>query len=702
MSIARDVFGKPKAITGSGGGKSATRSYVYDQYDRLCKTIEPETNATVQDYDLANNVAWRASGLVLPSTISCDTGSVPLAKKITFGYDLVNQLESTTYGDASPNIARTYWADGLPKTVSSGGTVWTYTYNPRRQSETEVLAYGGTSYGITRAYDANGSLRQLKYPDNTVVDYSPNALGAPTQVGAFASAVSYYPNGAIKGFTYGNGIVHSLKQSMRGLPELSADAGVLNDKYAFDANGNVKSIIDNQEGGASNRVMDYDGLDRLKWVNAPAMWGDAYYDYDALDNLVSSNLTGGSGIARSMLHEYDASNKLERITGTGGFAYIYGYDSQGNISQRGAQSFVFDLGNRISSAPGKSTYGYDGLGRRTSIVGLDGTNRLQMYAHDGKLVYAGPTSSVKTKYVYLNNHVIAEVGGAGTIYNHTDALGSPVARTSSAAGLISRTRYEPYGGTASGTQPTIDFTGHVNDVDTGLTYMQQRYYDPVAGRFLSIDPVTTDANTGGSFNRYAYANNSPYKYVDPDGREGTLSWTAPDRVTFTVKYALTGSTPSFTAAQLNARIALDFSGRATINGTNVTMIARAIQVASPGPGVNTVNVVPDTAGVTRTGRAEINGIGGNQITLGAGGVDAANVKTASHELGGHGGGAGDQYKDGVAANGTILTADVPGRANIMKDLSGHTSNTQTRTEIIKAPTNRNSCAAGVAAANGGC
>jgi hypothetical protein len=36
---------------------------------------------------------------------------------------------------------------------------------------------------------------------------------------------------------------------------------------------------------------------------------------------------------------------------------------------------------------------------------------------------------------------------------------------------------------------------------------------------LSIDPVTTDANTGGSFNRYAYAANSPYKYIDPDGRQ---------------------------------------------------------------------------------------------------------------------------------------------------------------------------------------
>jgi len=59
----------------------------------------------------------------------------------------------------------------------------------------------------------------------------------------------------------------------------------------------------------------------------------------------------------------------------------------------------------------------------------------------------------------------------------------------------------------------------VNDVETGLTYMQQRYYDPVAGRFLSIDPVVTDANTGGSFNRYTYVGNNPYKYVDPDGRQ---------------------------------------------------------------------------------------------------------------------------------------------------------------------------------------
>ena len=105
------------------------------------------------------------------------------------------------------------------------------------------------------------------------------------------------------------------------------------------------------------------------------------------------------------------------------------------------------------------------------------------------------------------------------LFAHTDALGSPIAKTSTTGALLSRTEYEPYGTTAQGDNPTVvGFTGHVNDPDTGLVHMQQRYYDPLAARFLSEDPVMTDGNTGASFNRYVYGNNNPYRYLDPDGR----------------------------------------------------------------------------------------------------------------------------------------------------------------------------------------
>jgi len=143
VNFARDVFGKATSISRSGvyngGTVSAVRSYVYDGYERLCKTIEPETGATIMSYDAANNVSWRATGVALNSTSICDQASVPAARKVSFTYDTRNRLTNSTYADGSPAIARTYTADGLPETITSGPSAWTYSYNKRRLLTTESL-----------------------------------------------------------------------------------------------------------------------------------------------------------------------------------------------------------------------------------------------------------------------------------------------------------------------------------------------------------------------------------------------------------------------------------------------------------------------------------------------------------------------------------------------------------------------------------
>ena len=59
--------------------------------------------------------------------------------------------------------------------------------------------------------------------------------------------------------------------------------------------------------------------------------------------------------------------------------------------------------------------------------------------------------------------------------------------------------------------------------------MQARYYDPVIGRFYSNDPVDAlghmqRGNPVHGFNRYAYANNNPYKYTDPTGMTGESTY----------------------------------------------------------------------------------------------------------------------------------------------------------------------------------
>ncbi len=141
VAILRDVFGKAKSITRSGPGASATRSYVYDDFERLCKTIEPEVGATIQDYDGANNVSWRAIAATLTSP-ACDRSSVTATSKTSFIYDPRNRLLTSTFGDGSPSIVRTYHGDGLPDTITSADSTWTYSYNKRRLLTKEKVVIG--------------------------------------------------------------------------------------------------------------------------------------------------------------------------------------------------------------------------------------------------------------------------------------------------------------------------------------------------------------------------------------------------------------------------------------------------------------------------------------------------------------------------------------------------------------------------------
>jgi RHS repeat-associated protein len=87
------------------------------------------------------------------------------------------------------------------------------------------------------------------------------------------------------------------------------------------------------------------------------------------------------------------------------------------------------------------------------------------------------------------------------------------------AAVLQTTQHEPYGKMLNRSNDNRPgYTGHMMDKATGLVYMQQRYYDPLIPRFLSVDPITAYSNPVGAFNRYWYANNNPYRFFDPDGR----------------------------------------------------------------------------------------------------------------------------------------------------------------------------------------
>ena len=120
--------------------------------------------------------------------------------------------------------------------------------------------------------------------------------------------------------------------------------------------------------------------------------------------------------------------------------------------------------------------------------------------------------------------------GVEITYFYTDLLGSPVVATDQNGVERWYRDREPYGtrregGSLSGDELDVDeyslqYTGQSEDYETGLTYHGARYYNSDVGRFYAMDPVGVIPDRTHSFNRYAYANNNPYLYIDPDGRLG--------------------------------------------------------------------------------------------------------------------------------------------------------------------------------------
>ena len=105
-------------------------------------------------------------------------------------------------------------------------------------------------------------------------------------------------------------------------------------------------------------------------------------------------------------------------------------------------------------------------------------------------------------------------------YYHTDPLGSPVLATDSAGNVAWREGYGAFGDRLKkpAAADNVGYTGKQHDNASGLSYFGARWYDPAIGRFMGYDPAGFDEGNPGSFNRYGYGNNNPYKFVDPDGR----------------------------------------------------------------------------------------------------------------------------------------------------------------------------------------
>ncbi len=161
-------------------------------------------------------------------------------------------------------------------------------------------------------------------------------------------------------------------------------------------------------------------------------------------------------------------------------------------------------------------------GLRTGRYVQNGTTYKYVYNGGQLMQMTKGSQTVSFAYDVSGTPLTMKVG-ENTYYYVTNIQGDVMALVGSNGQTVVSYAYTAYGVvTASGDATVIalnplTYRGYVYDTETGLYYLQSRYYDPAVGRFINADVYTT---TGQGFignNMFAYCGNNPVNRVDPSG-----------------------------------------------------------------------------------------------------------------------------------------------------------------------------------------
>ena len=195
-----------------------------------------------------------------------------------------------------------------------------------------------------------------------------------------------------------------------------------------------------------------------------------------------------------------------------------------------------------------TTFVYDGQGRRNSKQTGSEAEIVFTYGSDGRLLrQRNSIGSVEMKFIYDEKGLIG-VDYQGECYTYRkDILGNILGILDKNGKLVVRYRYDAWGkhkteclDKVDGKEVFKEISGSISeeylryktfaannpfryrsyyyDTETGLYFLQTRYYDPEIGRFITIDDISYLApDTINGLNLYAYCNNNPVMNVDPEG-----------------------------------------------------------------------------------------------------------------------------------------------------------------------------------------
>ncbi|MEU0315096.1 RHS repeat-associated core domain-containing protein [Nocardioides sp. NPDC006273] len=531
-------FDMPAEVMAPDG---ATTRYAYDPELRLTSVTSPQGATWRYDYDEAGRLAAETDYNGRTLTYAYDAAGQMVeqvngaGQRVLYDYDTLGNVVTEQAGDQTTTLA--YDALGRLMRATSPSVDLIIERDPLGR----VLAESVNGRRVAKTYDALGRPTRRSTPAGVETEWSYGLGLAPERMTVAGQEIAFEHDltGRETRRTTGD-LVLEQTWDLLGQPltqrlereTTSTPGDVLQERtYAYESAGRLIGVEDRLTGA---RRFELDLADRITSVALDDSVSEVY-SYDPLGNITRS-AAGGDDAERR-----DYAGTLLTRAGRSRYAY----DAQGRLIRQTRTRlsekpdtwlYEWDANDRLTAVRTPDgtrwTYLYDALGRRVAkrrhtesgevadevLFAWDGVNLIE------QTTVAGESEGATLSWAYRGFKPLAQIEldtmsqdelDARFYSIVTDLAGAPSELVTPDGDLAWHARRTIWGASSEASATPLRFAGQYADLETGLYYNNQRYYDPSTGRYLSQDPL----GLAPAPNPNTYVAN-PTTWADPTGLLG--------------------------------------------------------------------------------------------------------------------------------------------------------------------------------------